>query len=132
MLEICRRTWRDAIAPHLSREGLEALAHALRLDDDTVMQGGTVSPPPPYCNDWEPFCVCPAAYGLWKGNEAVRTVGQLDTAFKALQLQVDRVMGEPDAFRFFAGWWDLTEREEARRELLEEVDLAIARRRAVA
>src|SRR6185295_15223849 len=62
-IEPWRRVWREAVAPLVSTEGLEALRHALASDDARLLQGATISPPPMLCVQEFPVeAACPLGF----------------------------------------------------------------------
>lgn len=125
MMESWQRVWRDGFARVLSRENLEALRDALSRDDPDLIQGATTRPPPLQClQDWPVEAACASAYCGWK--DGLNTVGETEEFFARVCFQVDQVLGEPAACRYFLNWHDDTPREEMRLALLAEVELALA------
>jgi hypothetical protein len=126
-VESWRAVWRKGIAPQLSREGLASLRDALRRDDARLLQGATTSPPPLMCvQDW-PLDGCDAvAWCYWRGGDGLATVGAVEEAFARACFECDQKLGEPAACRWFRNWYDEAPRDEVRRELLAEVELALA------
>lgn len=119
-MESWRKTWRDGIAPQLSPEALWSLAQALQQDDPRLIQGATTQPPPLQCvEDWPVEAACALGFCAWQGRD--RTVGQVEEDFARLCFECDQRLGEPAACRWFINWFDETDREEVRRELLPEV-----------
>lgn len=151
-MESWRLVWRDGFAPILSTPCLEALAEALRTDDPRLTQGSTTTPPPLMCvQDWpvEAGCFLVFMGAVENGGfactstEAVSnqlgvpphsnakacTVGQAEEFFARLCFEADqRLGGEPAACRWLLNWFDNTPRNEMRRELLAEVELALVDR----
>ena len=125
MNEKWRVVWR-AIAAHLPTEGLVALRTALVEDDPHLIQGQTMFPPNLPSELFGRYDVCRACavgYPLWKAG-ATKT-DMLDSAFADACLKACDSLGEQDAARYFLCFWDETPREQARREFLPEVELAI-------
>jgi hypothetical protein len=127
-MESWRKVWRDGFVPQLSTTGLEALRQALCEDDPRLIQGATTSPPPLQCvQDWPVDACCVLGYCSWQ-TEDLETVAEVEEEFARLCFEADQVLGEPAACRYFLNWYDETPRDEMRRELLAEVDLALADR----
>jgi hypothetical protein len=122
--------WRDGFVPVLPTAGLEALARALRGDDPRLTQGSTTTPPPLMCvQDWPCEGACALGFCGWHG-EGLGTVGEVEEFFADRVWQADQRLGEPAACRWFLNWFDDTPRDEMRRELLAEVELALRERAA--
>jgi hypothetical protein len=127
-MESWRLVWRDGFVPVISTAGLEALRDALRSDDPRLTQGSTTTPPPLMCvQDWPVEAACALGFCGWQGEE-LETVGQVEEFFARLCFEADQRLGEPAACRWFLNWFDDTPRAEMRRELLGEVERAIAER----
>ena len=62
----------------------------------------------------------------YTGVPYAATVGQVEEFFAKACYQADQRLGEPAACRWFLNWFDNTPRAEMRRELLAEVELALA------
>ena len=60
----------------------------------------------------------------------LETVGQVEEFFARGCFEADQRLGEPAACRWFLNWFDDTPRDEMRRELLAEVERALADRAA--
>lgn len=142
-MESWRSIWRDGFAPVLPAAGLEALAEALRTDDPRLTQGSTTTPPPLMCvQDWPVEAACALGFcGAVEGggfadekptgkrtNPNAATVGQVEEFFARACFQADQRCGGPAECRWFLNWFDDTPRDEMRRELLAEVELALASR----
>ena len=140
-MESWRLVWREGFVPVLPTAGLESLRDALRGDDPRLTQGSTTTPPPLMCvQDWPVEAACALGYcgtaelgGFWtdaagRKNDAAATVGQVEEFFAKACYQADQRLGEPAACRWFLNWFDNTPRGEMRRELLVEVELALAGR----
>ena len=131
-MESWRIVWRDGFVPVISTAGLTALRDALRGDDPRLVQGATTTPPPLMCvQDWPVEAADALGYCGWQG-EALETVGQVEEYFARCCFEADQRLGEPAACRWFLNWYDDTPRDEVRRELLAEVELALAERVPVA
>lgn len=129
--EAWRQVWREGFVPELSTAALEALREGLVSDDPRLQQGATTTPPPLLSlMDWSVEAACALGYCGWRG-EGLRTVGQVEEYFARLCYEADLRLGEPTACRHFLNWYDDTPREIVRQELLAEVELALAQRRAV-
>ena len=155
-MESWRLVWRDGILPSLPTDGLAALAEALRTDDPRLVQGTLCTPPALMCvQDWPieaAECiafvgasvlggfVCTAEESRRAGRmgpparsneEGAARVGQVEEFFARVCFEADDRLGEPAACRWFLNWFDDTPRDQMRRELLAEVELALAARKAV-
>ncbi|MCS7271369.1 MAG: hypothetical protein NZ703_09815 [Gemmataceae bacterium] len=127
--ETWRQVWREGFVPLLSTAALEALRTALQEDDPRLQQGVTTTPPPLLSlQDWPVEAACALGYCGWQG-EGLETVGQVEEYFARLCYEADLRLGEPTACRWFLNWFDDTPREVVRRELLAEVEKALAERR---
>ena|ERR1035438_7820180 len=131
-MEKWRRVWREGLAPQLSRAGLCALQLALLKDDRRLVQG-TVSLPPPLdvSRDQTVEGTCAVSFCGWRG-EGLRSVGQIEAYFHRVCDAADAAFHEAAACRYFLNWFDDAPREEMRRELLAEVNLALRQGPAVA
>ena len=130
-MESWRIVWRDGFVPELTRSNLEALAEALRTDDVRLTQGSTTTPPPLMCvQDWPCEAGCALGYcgAVENGGFMVATVGTVEEFFAKACFKADQRLGEPAACRWFLNWFDNTPRDEMRRELLAEVERALAGR----
>lgn len=127
-MEMWRRVWREGFAPVLSVAGLTALRKALAEDDPRLAQGLTTSPPPLECiRDWPVEAACAAGFCGWQG-EGIETVAKVEEYFARVCFEADQRMGEPAACRWFLNWFDDTPRDEMRRTLIPEIDLALEAR----
>ena len=127
-MESWRNVWRNGFVPALSRFGLSALRDALRGDDARLTQGSTTTPPPLLCvQDWPCEGACALGFCGWQG-EGLTTVGEVEEYFAKCCFEADHRLGEPAACRHFLNWFDDAPRDEMRRELLAEVELALATR----
>ncbi|MBL8867925.1 MAG: hypothetical protein JNK93_20395 [Planctomycetia bacterium] len=127
-MESWRNVWRNGFVPTLSEPGLAALRDALRGDDARLTQGSTTTPPPLLCvQDWPCEGACALGFCGWQG-EGLTTVGEVEEYFARACYEADHRLGEPAACRHFLNWFDDTPRGAMRRELLAEVELALATR----
>lgn len=130
-MESWRKVWRDGFAPVFSTRALEALKIALETDDPRLGQGMTTTPPPLMCvKDWPVECGCAVSFCGWQG-ENLETVGEVEEFFAKACYDADNRLGESAGCRWFLNWFDETPRPEMRRELLAEVELALAARKPV-
>lgn len=124
-----RKVWRDAVAPLLGVPELEALRDALASDDPRLMQGRTADPTPLlYAQDRPVERACALGLCGWLGC-GLDTVGLVEEYFARMCHEIDLRLGEPAGCRWFLNWFDETPRVEVLRELLPEVELALAGRR---
>ncbi len=129
-MESWRKVWREGLVPLLSTAALEALRRGLADDDARLLQGSTTTPPPLQCvQDWPVEAACALGYCGWQG-EGLETVAEVEEFFARMCFEIDKRLGEPAGCRWFLNWFDETPREEMRRELLAEVNRALALRRA--
>ena len=127
-MESWRHTFRNGFVPVFSTKGLEALRDALRSDDPRLLQSATTQLPPLMCvQDWPVEGADAVAYTGWQGD-GLETVGEVEEYFARCCFEADQRLGEPAACRWFLNWYDDTPRDEMRRELLVEVELAIRSR----
>jgi hypothetical protein len=77
--------------------------------------------------DWPVEAACALGFCGWQGEE-LETVGQVEEFFARLCFEADQRLGEPAACRWFLNWFDDTPRADMRRELLGEVERALAER----
>jgi len=127
-METWRIVWRDGFVPVLSTQGLQALREALRKDDPRLVQGSTTTPAPLSCmQDWPVEAACALGVSAWLGD-GLETVGQVEEHFARCCFEADERLGEPAACRWFLNWFDDASRIEMRRELIAEVELALAER----
>ncbi len=123
-----RRIWREGLAPQLSSAGLRALQSALFNDDIRLVQGVTCFPPP---LDLLGKCAvggaCAIGFSGWQGDGLTR-IEQVDAYFVHVCDVADAALHEAAGCRYFLNWFDETPRAEMRRELLAEVNLALAMR----
>jgi hypothetical protein len=127
-MESWRNTWRKGVVPLLSTESLEALRSALVNNDSRLLQGATCTPPPLQCvQDWPVEAACALGYCGWQGD-GLETVAEVEEFFARMCFEIDQLMGEPAACRWFLNWFDDTPRDEMRRDLLVEVQRSLAQR----
>ena len=127
-MESWRTVWREGFAPVLTLQGLEALRDALANDDQRLVQGSTTTPPPLMCvQDWPVEAACALGFCGWQG-EKLETVGDVEEYFARCCFEADQKLGEAAACRWFLNWFDDTPRDAMRRELLAEVEKALADR----
>jgi hypothetical protein len=125
-----QKIFREAIAPQLSTRALLALKKALAVDDPALIQGATTEPPPlSAVQDWPVEAACAVAFAGWQG-EGLATVGEVEDFFARICWGADKALGEPAGCRWFLNWFDETPRGQMRRELLAEIDLALAGRQS--
>lgn len=130
MIEPWRDCWRRGFVPILTEPELGALAGALECDDEALMQGQTVSPPPfAGLIHMTAEGACALGYCGWKGAGLV-TVSEVEEFFARACYEADERLGEPGQCRYFLNWFDETPRDKMRPALLEEVRLALDQRRA--
>lgn len=132
-MESWRIVWRNGFVPVLPVDGLKALAEALRTDDVRLTQGSTTTPPPLMCvADWPCEAGCALGYcgTIENGGFGEATVGAVEEFFAKACFEADQRLGQPAACRWFLNWFDNTPRDEMRRELLAEVELALVGRMA--
>ncbi len=127
-MESWRMVWREGFVPVLSTTGLMALRDALRADDHRLVQGATTTPPPLMCvQDWPVEAACALGFCGWQGD-GLETVGHVEEFFAKCCFEADQRLGEPAACRWFLNWFDDASRDDMRRELLTEVELALIER----
>src|SRR5262245_17530130 len=128
-MESWRNVWRGGLVPLLSTRALECLREGLLANDTRIFQGATTAPPPLQCvQDWPVEGACALGFCGWQG-EGLETVAEVEEFFARMCFEIDQRLGEPAGCRWFLNWFDETPRDEMRRELLTEVNLALAARR---
>lgn len=128
-MESWRTVWRNGFAKVLPLDGLVSLAEALRTDDERLIQGATTTPPPLMCvQSWPAEACCSIGWTCFKGGTGNTTVGEVEEHFAKACFDADNLTGQPADCRWYLQWFDDTPRDEMRRELLAEVELAIAAR----
>lgn len=124
-MESWRHAWRKGFAPLLDVMALRALKRGLEVDDERLCQGATTVPPPLNCTqEWACEAACAIGYCGWQGCE-LDTIGEVEEFFARMCFSADQLLGEPAGGKHFLNWYDETPREEMRRLLLEEVNLAL-------
>lgn len=133
LLPAWKQVFRKGILPLVSEVELNTLKDLLKRDDQRLLQGATTTPPPLMCvQDWPVEAACPIGMCGWSclssGELGEVTVGEVEEYFARMCYDIDQRIGEPAACRYFLNWWDETPRDEALRELLTEVNLALNKR----
>ncbi len=124
-MESWKLVWRETV-PLLPHEGLMALRDALAADLPSLCQGATTDPPPAnHYAQARPDAACLLGYCGWKGL-GLETVEEVEEFFAATCYEIDQRLGEPASCRWLLNWFDETPREQMRRDLLAEVELALA------
>jgi len=77
--------------------------------------------------DWPVEAACALGFCGWQG-ERLETVGDVEEYFARCCFEADTRLGEAAACRWFLNWFDDTPRDDMRRDLLAEVELALADR----
>lgn len=125
-MERWRVVWRDGFLPSLPTAGLRVLRQALVSDDPRLHQGRTTTPiASPRLAEAACEGACALGFCGWRGGSSV---GAVDEFVNRACWEADDRLGEPAACRWFLNWFDETPREQMRRGLLAEVDLALALR----
>ena len=126
-MELWQKVFHEGVAPCVGQESLTALRRALDQDDNRLVQGRTTIPPPLACAlDWPVEAACALGFCHWKGEDGV-TVRETDEQVARWCFEIDQTMGEPAAVRHFLNWADSSPRDEMRKALIEEIDLALGR-----
>ena len=135
-MEAWRKVFREGVLPHVSRAALARLRGLLVTDDARLLQGATTIPPPLMCvQDWP--CESADSLGTLMAHDNLyaecdpATVGQVEEGFATLCFKVDQTLGEPAACRWFINWFDECPRDEMRREMIAEIDLALSSQEAM-
>lgn len=127
-MEHWQRIWRVGLAPQLPTEGLEALRQALVKDDPRLLQQFTTNlPPVKSLKNSKIEGACALGYCAWQG-EGLKRLGQVLDRFERICTAADEAVGELAACDHFLNWFDQTPRQEMRRRLLAEVQLALSQR----
>lgn len=127
-MELWRKVWRQGLVPQLSTPGLERLRMGLLRDDPRLVQGVTCCPPAlDVFRDEAVEAACGLGYCFWQGDGCDR-VGQIEEAFARVCYEADERLGEPGVCRHFLDWFDHLPRGRMRRQLLGEVQRALADR----
>lgn len=123
-MESWRRVFRTAILPLINRNTLEQIATALRDDDPRLVQGQTTVPPVVSgLSDWP--CQGGCLIGFAGMVEGLRSVGEINDFFAEMCYRIDERLGEPAGCRWFLNWFDETPRAVVRRELYDEITVAL-------
>ena len=125
-MESWREVFRKAFVKVAPKEGLQSLYQALQDDDQRLIQGQSTEPAPLMSLQGHPVeGACMIGYCAWRGGEGdVKTVGETEEAFADLVWKCDQIMGGHAESRWLLQYWDDTPREDARRELIKELELA--------
>jgi hypothetical protein len=127
VIESWRTCWRTGFVPSFTRGQLLALKEALASDDPELIQGATSQPPPLMCvRDWPVEAACAVGFCGWAAVGEFATVGEVEEFFAKACREADERLGGPAECRWWLNFWDDTPRPEAFRELLAEVELALA------
>lgn len=127
-MERWRNVWRDGFLPSLPTAGLVALREALRRDDHRLHQGATTTPLAHVAwTDYPCEGACALGFCGWQGK-SLASVGEVEEFFNQACWEADQRLGEPAACREFLNWFDDVPRSVMRRELLSEVERALALR----
>jgi len=118
-----RHVWREHIVPQLSEQELIFVRDALVRDDRALITGHSYLPRHPRMQE-EPEAACLLCYGPWKARK-LSTSDQLDLVFAQICHGVDESMGQIGGCHHFLCWYDDAPRHEMRREMLQEVKLAL-------
>lgn len=132
-IETWRRVWRDGFLPHIQTEELIKAMEMFAADDPRITQGSTTTPPPLMAvQDWpiEAGCLIGLFGAIRNGGFQVATVGEAEECFAQLCYHADQNLGEVAACRWLLNWFDDTPRPIVIREMLSELNRAIAERTA--
>jgi hypothetical protein len=128
-LEAWKKVWREGIVLSLNTPGLEALRRALATGDRRVVQSCTAWPKTAghgVCQDRPVGYACALGFCGWQG-EGLETVGEVEAFVAKVCFETDQRLNNAAVWRFI-NWYDATQLETARRELLPEIDRELARR----
>jgi hypothetical protein len=125
-----QHAFRHGIVPQFTTKGLQGLRKALQENSPKLITGSTMLPPPLQCTiDWQVEACCPLSYALLDGLSPYAVcVGRLDELFAMACYRADQLLGEPAAVRWFLNTVDEWTRGDLLRNLLPEVELALAQR----
>jgi len=131
-MESWRKVWREGILPETSTPGLEACLAGLERNDTRIIQGATTTPPPLQCvQDWPTEAADLIGYSFWIGDaKGEATVAEVEEYFAKVCYEVDCRLGEPAACRWFINWFDDTPRDKMRVQMIQELRINIAQRKA--
>jgi hypothetical protein len=126
--------WRLGLAPQFSAKGLQGLRKALEHDSPELITGSTCYPPPLQAvSDWPVERCCPLCLALCDGlSPAAFTVGELEERFAQACRRCDERLGEMGGVRHFLNAVDSWTRPELIRNLVPEVQQALAKRQPAA
>lgn len=128
MTEAWRTVFRDGFLKTFSMKHLEAMREGLKGDDPRIIQGATTDPPPLMVTaDWPVIAADLIGYAGWQGD-GLGTVGAVEEFFARTCFQVNQLLGEPAACRWWLNWSDDEPRSKMFREALEEVEREICLR----
>ncbi|MBA4187552.1 MAG: hypothetical protein C0467_05990 [Planctomycetaceae bacterium] len=114
----------------MTTSSLVALQDGLRANDQRLVQGVTTVPCPLASPSGTPVeGACLVGYCEMM-SKSLGTVGEVEESFADLCFEADQRLGEPAACRWFLNWFDDTDREIVRTEMLAEVELALSQRTA--
>lgn len=119
-----QEVWHKGFVPCLTIEGLNALRDAILKNDHRLIQGRTVQPP--CVLDLPVEGACAIGYSLWMGCAEEPDNIRVDELFGKACFACDEALGEKAACRHFLNQFDEWTRDDMRRELLPEVEKAIA------
>jgi hypothetical protein len=112
--------WRCGIQPLLSDDDLRMLAQALEADDPRLLQSETVFPPAtPRRRDVAARSAC--VIGLCGMGRGLTLSVEVDDYFSHVVAEAGVRLNDPAGASEFTRHWDEGDRDEVRRELLEEV-----------
>ena len=77
--------------------------------------------------DWPVEGACALGYCGWQG-EGLESVAEVEEFFARMCFEIDNRIGETAGCRWFLNWFDETPRDEAFRQMLAEVQRALAER----
>lgn len=130
LLPAWKKVFREGLLPHVGGVELRTLRRLVIEDDKRLLQGATTTPPPLMCvQDWPVEAACLTGMCGWAkltdGELSEVTVGEVKEYFARMCYSIDQTVGEPGGCRHLLNWWDETPRDEARRKLLSEIELAL-------
>lgn len=140
MTELWRKTWRQGFVPLLSDAQLASLRKAIVEDDPRLVQGRTFVAAngydSPFLTEHLVGGACLVGWCGWQ-VDGLSKVSEVLDYFRRFCHRVINSMGRPSEdgcykVNEFLRWFDETPREEMRRELLAEINLAQAERAASA
>jgi hypothetical protein len=125
-----QHAWRDGFVPQLTTQGLKGLCKALQENSPRLITGATTNPPPlQSVTNWPVDGCCPVFFALLDGRRPYEvSVGALEERWAMACYRADQLLGEPAACRYLLNQIDEWSREDLLRNLLPEVELALAQR----